>query len=109
MKFLCSFIEDVQTCFNGTQWDGSATVEVWVEASSCSCERVFSYMTAAGFGQSTDRMCEKLLVRCNGEAPEDWVLFEVLMISGRPLSASANGSKGMWLRWKMVVCLGFFF
>ena len=28
------------------------------------------------------------------------------MISGRPLSARANGSKGMRLRWKMVVCLG---
>ena len=29
-----------------------------------------------------------------------------LMIFARPLSARANGSKGMLLRWKMVVCLG---
>ena len=28
------------------------------------------------------------------------------MISGRSLSARANGSKGMRLRWNMVVCLG---
>ena len=77
MKFLGSLIEDVQTRFNGTQWDGSATVEDWVEASSCSCERVFSYVTATDFGQSTERMCETLLVRCNGEAPEDWGPFEV--------------------------------
>ena len=66
MKFLRSLIEDVQTRFNGTQWDGSATVEDWVEASSCSCERVFSYVTATDFGQSTERMCETLWVRCKG-------------------------------------------
>ena len=77
MKFLRSLIEDVQTRFNGTQWDGSATRGDWVEASSCSCERVFSYVTAADFGQSTERMCEALWVRCNGEAPEDWGPFEV--------------------------------
>ena len=62
MKFLRSLIEDVQTRFNGTQWGGSATVEDWVEASSCSCERVFSYVTATDFGQSTERMCETLWV-----------------------------------------------
>ena len=28
------------------------------------------------------------------------------MICARLLSARANGSKGMRLRWKMVVCLG---
>ena len=55
MKFLRSPIEDVKKRFNGTQWDGSAIVEDWGEASSCSCE---------------------------------------------------SGSKGMRLRWKMVVCLG---
>ena len=38
MKFLRSLIEDVQTRFKGTEWDGSATVEDWVEASSCSCD-----------------------------------------------------------------------
>ena len=52
-------------------------MESWVEASSCSCERVFSYVTATDFGQSTERMCETLCVRCNGEAPEDWGPFEV--------------------------------
>ena len=77
MKFLRSLIEDVQTRFNGTESDGSATVEDWVEASSCSCERVFSYVTATDFCQSTERMCETLWVRCNGEAPEDWGPFEV--------------------------------
>ena len=53
------------------------TLESWVEASSRSCERVFSYVTATDFGQSTERMCETLWVRCNGEAPEDWGPFEV--------------------------------
>ena len=77
MKFFRSLIEDVQTRFNGTWWGGSATVEDWVEASSCSCERMFSYVTATEFGQSTECMCETLWVRCNGEAPEDWGPFEV--------------------------------
>ena len=77
MKFLRSLIQGVRTRFNGTRWGGSATVEDWVEASSCSCERVFSYVTVADFGQSTERMCETLWVRCNGEAPEDWGPFEV--------------------------------
>ena len=76
-KFLRSLIEDVQTRFNGTHWDGSATVEDWVEESSCSRERVFSYVTATDFGQNTERMCETLWVRCNGEAPEDWGPLEV--------------------------------
>ena len=31
-------------------------LESWVEASSCSCERVFSYVPATDFGQSTERM-----------------------------------------------------
>ena len=77
IKFLRSLIEDVQTRFKGTEWDGSAKVEDWVEASSCSCERVFSYVTATEFGQSTERMCETLLVWCNGEAPQDWGPVEV--------------------------------
>ena len=77
VKFLRALIEDVQTRFNGSQWVGSAVVEDWVKASSCSCKRVFSYATATGFGQSTESMCEALWVRCNGEAPEDWGLFEV--------------------------------
>ena len=79
MKFLGSLFEDVQTRFKGSEWDGRATVEDWVEASSCSCERVFSYVTATDFGQTTERMCETLWVRCNEEALEDWGLdsFEV--------------------------------
>ena len=77
MKFLRSLIEDVQTRFKPAEWDGSANLEDWVEASSCSCERVFSYVTATDFGQTTERMCETLWVRCNGEAPEDWGPFEV--------------------------------
>ena len=77
MKFLRSFIEDVQTRFKGTEWDGSATVEDGVEASSCSCERVFSYVTATDFGQTMVRMSETLWVRCNGEAAEDWGPYEV--------------------------------
>ena len=77
MKFLRSLIEDLQTRFKGTEWDASATVEDWVDASSCSCERVFSYVTATDFGQTTERKCETLWVRCNGVAPEDWGPFEV--------------------------------
>ena len=46
VNFLRALIEDVQTHFNGSQWVGSAMVEDWVEASSCSCERVLRYVTA---------------------------------------------------------------
>ena len=77
MKFLRSLIEDVQTRFKGTEWDCSANLVDLVEARSCSCERVFSYVTATDFGQTTERMCETLWVRCNEEAPEDWAPFEV--------------------------------
>ena len=102
MKFLHPLIEDAQTCFNGSQWVDRAMVEDWVEASSCSCERVFSYVTATDFGHNTERICETLLVRCNREAPEDWGPFEVV---DEPRK-TGSGSKGMWLRSKMVVCLG---
>ena len=78
MNVLRSLIEDLQTGFKRAEWDGSANLEDWVEASSCSCERVFSYVTPTDFGQTTERMCETLWVRCNGEAPEDWGPFEVL-------------------------------
>ena len=50
VKFLRRLIEDVQTRFNGSHWVGSAMVENWVGAGSCSCERVFSYVTATDFG-----------------------------------------------------------
>ena len=74
---LVALFEDMQTRFNGSQWVGSAVVEDRVEASSCLCERVFSYVPAADFGQSTEDMCEVLRVRCNGEAREEWGPFEV--------------------------------
>ena len=48
-----------------------------VEASWCSCERLFSYVTATGHGHSMERMCETLWVKYNGEAPKDWCPFEV--------------------------------
>ena len=56
---------------------GLVVLQWRVEASSCSYERVFSYVTATDFGQSTERMCETPWVRCNREAPEDWGPFEV--------------------------------
>ena len=75
--FLCTLIEDVQKSLNECLCVGGVQVERWVEASSSFCERVFSYVTATDFGQSTERMCETLWVRCNGEAPKDWGPFEV--------------------------------
>ena len=75
IKFLCTLIQDVQQRFHESEWVGGVAVESWVGASSCSCERVFSYVTATDFGQSTERMCETLWVRCNGEAPEDQGVF----------------------------------
>ena len=71
IKFLPTLIEDVQKRYNKSERVGGVAVESWVEASSCSCERVFVYVTATDFGQSTERMCETLWVRCNGEAQED--------------------------------------
>ena len=77
IKFLCTLIDDAQTRFNISQLVCSATVEDSVEASSCSCERVMSYVMATPFGQSTERRYETLWVRCNGEALENWGPFEV--------------------------------
>ena len=48
-----------------------ALVKSGVEASLCSYERVFGFVTATDYGQTTDRMCEILWVRCNEEAPEE--------------------------------------
>ena len=103
VKFLRALIEDVQTRFTGSQCVGSAMVEDWVEASSCSCERVFSCVAATDFGQSTERMCETLWARCNGEAPQDWGPFEV---SDELSKTPFRPRKRMWLRSKMVLCLG---
>ena len=69
IKFIRTLMEDMQKRFNEFEWGGGVAVESWVEASSCSCERVFSYVTATDFGQSMECMCETLWVRCNGEAP----------------------------------------
>ena len=66
IKFLRTLIEELQKRFHESEWGGGVAPESWVEASSCSCERVFSDVTATDFGQSTDRMCETLWVRCNG-------------------------------------------
>ena len=71
IMFLRTLIEHVQKHFNESQWVGGVQVESWVAASSFSCERVFSYVTATKFGQSMERMCETLWLRCNGEALED--------------------------------------
>ena len=78
MNFLHTVIEDVQTCFNG-----------------CSYERVFTYVMATDFGQSTERMCETLWVRCNGKHQRTGGRLRCLMSSGRPLSAHGSKSKGM--------------
>uniref|UniRef100_A0A7S1HSV8 Uncharacterized protein n=1 Tax=Eutreptiella gymnastica TaxID=73025 RepID=A0A7S1HSV8_9EUGL len=68
--FLQLLISDLQTRFREGEWVDSAVPER-VEASSCSCERVFSYMVASEFAQNTMCMCEGLWVRCNGEDVED--------------------------------------
>ena len=78
ITFLRTLMEDVQTRFNELEWVGGVPMESWVEANSFSCERVFSYVTATNFGQSTECMCEALWVRCNREAPEDCGPFEVV-------------------------------
>ena len=90
------------------EWVGGVPVESWVEASSCLCERVFIYMTAIDYGQSTEHICETLWVKCNGEAPEGWGSFEVFEELSKPLFIHGSGSKGMRLRLRsrMVVCLG---
>ena len=68
---------DLEKRFSEGEWVQAEGVEEWVEASSCSCERVFSYVTACDRGQTTERMCETLWVRCNGVEVEDWCPTEV--------------------------------
>ena len=65
-------IQDLQTHFAEGEWVDTEGLESWVEASSCSCEWVFSFVTASDCGQSMLQMCEMLWVRCNGVAVEDW-------------------------------------
>ena len=50
IKFLRTLVEDVQASFHDFEWVRGVLVESWAEASSCSCERVFSYMTAMTYG-----------------------------------------------------------
>ena len=71
LKFLRTLVEYVRAYFNVFEWVGDVPKESWVEASSCLCERVFSHVTATVYGQSMERMCETLWVRCNGEATKD--------------------------------------
>ena len=66
INFLPLLISDLQARFRSGEW-ADTDVPDWVEASSCSCVRVFSYMLACDFGQSTEHMCEMLWVCCNGE------------------------------------------
>ena len=57
----------------------------WIEASSCSCERVFSFVTSHDHGQSTQCMCEVLWIRCNGPCDEEWCLGEMFTeLRGKP-------------------------
>ena len=46
--------------------------QIWIEASSCSCECVFSFVTSHDHGQSTQHMCEVLCIRCNGPCVKEW-------------------------------------
>ena len=69
--FLHALVLDLQARFKEGEWV-QAEVEDWVCATSASCERIFSMVTQCDFGQKTERMCEALWVRCNGEAVEDW-------------------------------------
>ena len=58
-------------------WVQQEGVPDWIEASSCSCERVFSFVTSHDHGQSTQRLCEVLWIQCNGPCVEEWYPGEV--------------------------------
>ena len=64
--FLTPLILDLQERFVGGVWVQQKGLPDWIEASSCSCERVFSFVTSHGHNQSMQRMCEVLWIRCNG-------------------------------------------
>ena len=70
MKFLRAVIEDVQSRFNESRYIGRVPLESWGDASSCSCERMFSYVTATNHGHSTERMYGMLWVSGIGKTPE---------------------------------------
>lgn len=74
--FLRALVNDLQHRFIDNQWGGENLPE-WLEGSSCSCERVFSYMAASDHAQPTAIMSATLLVRCNGPDVEDWCPLHV--------------------------------
>ena len=45
LHFLRALVADLEKRFSEGEWVQAEGVEEWVEASSCSCERVFSYVT----------------------------------------------------------------
>ena len=76
MHLLQPLISELQARFVSGEWP-DIDVPNWVEAYSCSCQRVFSYMLACDFGQSTECMCEMLWVCCNAEDVEDYRPHEI--------------------------------
>ena len=95
--FLNTLISDLQSRFAEGNWVNPDSLPDFAEASSCSCERVFSYMTQADAGQPTHFMSDNLLVRCNGEAPEDWypaaVLNALRDVPFRPRKRKVHGEE----------------
>ena len=78
--FLTSLISDLQERFARGVWVQQEGLLDWIEASSCSCQRVFPFVTFHDHGQSTQLMCEVLWIRCNrynGPCVEEWCPGEV--------------------------------
>lgn len=69
--FLNALVKDIQLRFGQGEWVDENVPE-WVERSSCSCERLFSFVGSSDHGQTTKRMSDALLVRCNGQPVERW-------------------------------------
>ena len=95
--FLNALIADLQSRFAQGNWVNPDSLPDFAQASSCSCERVFSYMTQADAGQPAHFMSDNLLVRCNGEAPEDWcpaAVFNALRdVPFRPRKRKVDGEE----------------
>jgi hypothetical protein len=51
-QFLHSLVTDLQSRFASGTWIDEKGLEPWLEVSSCSCERVFSFMTQSDYGQN---------------------------------------------------------
>ena len=58
--FFTPLISNLQKHFAAAVWVQQEGPPDWIEASSCSCERVFSFVTSHDHGQSTQRMCKVL-------------------------------------------------